>query len=75
MSVKEKFSAKSNQLQTTLNLKPVVQMDGFKIPKVYFENLQTEVTSLLLKPPLTESDHSLETNGLIQKCTQDYRGI
>lgn len=50
-------------------------MDGFKIPKVYFENLRTEVTSLLLKPPLTESDHSLETNGLIQKCTQDYRGI
>lgn len=42
--------------------------------KVCVEILQTEVTSLL-KSPLTESDHILETNGLIQKCVEDDRRI
>lgn len=40
--------------------------------KVHFEILQTEVTSLLLKSPLTESDQGLETNGFLQNCIEDY---
>lgn len=40
--------------------------------KVPFEILQTEVTSLLLKSPLTESDQGLGNNGFLQNYIEDY---
>ena len=51
------------------HLKPIIQIDGFLIPKEKFslKFSRWKLTSLLLKPRLTESNHSLDKQWLDSK--------